>query len=135
METLKSVIAKDHIRLSAKRKYCWGIHDCATFITRYHDAVYNTNTTCLVENKYSDRRTALKYLKTTDRFLPDWLQRNNYTQVEEAESGDILIQPIGSENNHYVHCYIFLNGLAYNLNQTGITAIVPKFTHTVWRHA
>jgi hypothetical protein len=130
METLKSVIAKDHIRLSAKRKYCWGIHDCMTFITRYHDAVYNTNTTCLVENKYSDKRTALKYLKTTDR-PTDWLLRNNYTQVEEAESGDIIIQPHDSIESGY----IFLNGLAYSINERGLQGTVPKFTHTVWRHA
>tara|TARA_E500000331_G_C17225014_1_gene699918 strand:+ start:285 stop:689 length:405 start_codon:yes stop_codon:yes gene_type:complete len=133
MEGLKTKIAKDHMLESATKKYCWGIHDCMTFITRYHDAVYNTNTTSLVENKYSNKRDALKYLRTVDR-PDDWLPRNNYTKVEFAESGDILIRPIGSENNYYAHCYIFLNGLAYNINDAGLVGLVPKFKHTIWRH-
>ena len=124
------------IWLANKKLQPWarGINDCCTLFMEYHDHMFGTDTVSSIYGKYNNLRSAIKLRKefpTTDVWFPE----HGYTQVEQPQTGDIVMVEQRWFPSSYIVCQTTAWGLEdnskgmsrHNLNK-------PQFSYSIWRH-
>lgn len=122
--------------LATKKRQPWarGTNDCCTLFMEYHDHMFGTDTLSSIYGKYIDLRSAIKLRKefpTTEVWFPE----HGYTQVEQPQTGDVVMV----EQRWFPSSYIVCQNTVWGLTDDSATMsrhniIEPEFSYSIWRH-
>ena len=122
--------------LAEKKDDQWirGKNDCCTFFHEWHDKLHGTNTLDKIYGKYNNLTGAIRFARKYYK-VENWFPENGYTQVEEPQTGDIVMV----EGSHFPSSYIICMNFAWSISDnakrlTRHALDVPMGTYSIWRY-
>lgn len=91
--TLKNIATgKLALYLASKKhqKFEWSRHDCNTLVVEFHDYLHGTEYLKLLQDKYTDKRSAVKFIRGTLNNLKFFRMAGYQPTDDKPENLDIL---------------------------------------------
>lgn len=138
MNIQNSLKLRSIIKGQAGKPFEWGVHDCNTFFIDIHDKMYGTTDIQKVKNQYSDRRSAIKFLRDQLKLTPaQWLHFRNYVPIAEPGNwvaGDVVL----IQHPVYASVYIYSEGAFWTVPENSelvayTTGAVESQLTSAWR--